>query len=694
MSFPPPLYLSLRSKLLLVGLVLLCIPWIALQSLQITRAFLLDGQAQAQLLLSEGIASLLTERAALLKNPGAANDNADLPVYRADGRIRIDGYNDDWPSLRRLGNYYGHPQSGFSLVTAEQGSQLYVLIDVYDNQLIARNPGNSQLDQHDQMRLRFVDQHGQSNFLLIPYEGTGVVNALSTDASWLRLKSRFGDFRITAYSRQTAQGYRLELALPLAELGEVPALSLHMLDVSSKSQPTLSSTTSNPHYDIDNLLVFRLPALEQTLHQLNLQAQRVWLIDSQLRVRATGGDLNQNDRGTQNNAAPSLTPGDLFAHLLLNTSPAQTLPTQTTVTREDQWLTEVLAGESAVQQRDGLLLTAHPIRDAHGVVGIVLVEQSINHLLMLQRASLTRIVNLTLLAFLAVAAVVLLFTARLTRRIRLLDTATRQARDNAGRLQDDLLIDTRRGGDELDDLARNIALMLTQIREHQQFLHNIPRTLRHEINNPLNTISTSLQSLSDESKLRDAKPLESAQRGLQKIGLMVQKLADAASLEAALAIEDMEAVNIAALLRSYLDNREKRIGSPCFALTASERPLWIEGCDLYLEQMLDKIIDNALDFRNQDSLIQVALGVVQNRVVLTISNRGPTLNEARLTEIFQLMSSQRTNSQSNDGHFGLGLYVAKTIAEHHRGAIRAGNLEDGSGVRFTLSFPLLPVTPP
>ena len=33
------------------------------------------------------------------------------------------------------------------------------------------------------------------------------------------------------------------------------------------------------------------------------------------------------------------------------------------------------------------------------------------------------------------------------------------------------------------------------MHQHNQFLENMPRTLRHEINNPLNTLSTSLHNL-------------------------------------------------------------------------------------------------------------------------------------------------------------------------------------------------------
>ena len=56
--------------------------------------------------------------------------------------------------------------------------------------------------------------------------------------------------------------------------------------------------------------------------------------------------------------------------------------------------------------------------------------------------------------------------------------------------------------------------MLSRMHQHNQFLENMPRTLRHEINNPLNTLSTSLHNLAatDDGTERE-RHLESAQRG-------------------------------------------------------------------------------------------------------------------------------------------------------------------------------------
>jgi signal transduction histidine kinase len=54
------------------------------------------------------------------------------------------------------------------------------------------------------------------------------------------------------------------------------------------------------------------------------------------------------------------------------------------------------------------------------------------------------------------------------------------------------------------------------------------------------------------------------------------------------------------------------------------------------------------------------------------------------------MISARTERAGDEPHLGLGLYIARLIAEFHGGTITAANLPDGSGVSVRLTLPLAP----
>jgi K+-sensing histidine kinase KdpD len=107
------------------------------------------------------------------------------------------------------------------------------------------------------------------------------------------------------------------------------------------------------------------------------------------------------------------------------------------------------------------------------------------------------------------------------------------------------------------------------------------------------------------------------------------------------------------------------------------------GAPELLIQMLDKLIDNAVGFSAHGDTITIALGEKHERYTLSVSNPGPPLPEQMRTQLFDSMVSVRQGGE--DKHLGLGLYVAKLIAEGHDGSIAASN--DADGVTFTVSLP-------
>jgi K+-sensing histidine kinase KdpD len=71
---------------------------------------------------------------------------------------------------------------------------------------------------------------------------------------------------------------------------------------------------------------------------------------------------------------------------------------------------------------------------------------------------------------------------------------------------------------------------------------------------------------------------------------------------------------------------------------------------------------------------------------LSVSNEGPLLPGGFAHKLFDSLVSVRENG-GKAGHLGLGLHIARLIADFHGGRLDAADREDGSGVVFTLSLP-------
>jgi K+-sensing histidine kinase KdpD len=103
--------------------------------------------------------------------------------------------------------------------------------------------------------------------------------------------------------------------------------------------------------------------------------------------------------------------------------------------------------------------------------------------------------------------------------------------------------------------------------------------------------------------------------------------------------------------------------------------------------MLDKLIDNAVDFSKPGSTITMGLTVDTNNLTLFVTNHGPTIPANMIDNVFDSMVSVRDSNPDNRLHFGIGLYVVRIIAEHHGGKASAVNLLNGNGVTIRVVLP-------
>ena len=222
-------------------------------------------------------------------------------------------------------------------------------------------------------------------------------------------------------------------------------------------------------------------------------------------------------------------------------------------------------------------------------------------------------------------------------------------------------------------------------QERLTWLENLARFLRHELKNQTVAMGTSLDlAESAPSGVRPERYLERARRSLSRMNRLVQSATEATSLEAALAVESTEPVDLSGVVgERVLVYRQANLHRRVRADIAPG--LEIEGQEDRIVQLLDKLLDNAVEHTVEGGDIRVTLKRDGADALLAVENEGERLapNRDALFDAFVTVGKDGEGGQN----LGLGLFVAKAIAESHGGTIEARDGAEGSGACFEVRLP-------
>jgi len=118
----------------------------------------------------------------------------------------------------------------------------------------------------------------------------------------------------------------------------------------------------------------------------------------------------------------------------------------------------------------------------------------------------------------------------------------------------------------------------------------------------------------------------------------------------------------------------------------------IEEVDVYgdatrLQQIVTNLLNNAIKFTDEGGRIEVVLKRVGQEAVLSVADTGVGISPDMLSRVFDVFQQAGTQ-QRRKGGLGLGLAIAKQLAEAHGGSLTALSEGEGKGSIFTLRLPL------
>lgn len=714
---------GIRSKLVFMSAFLLVIPWLGYQYILEMEDYLRRGQEQTVLGTAQALATALNERPELFDEGSysPARRTEDLYVYPIFSALSLnDGSLVDWGEYQRYevaydnsaylrteltpSRYYDRPDTlSYRTMVGSHNGSLYAYFKVRDDKIVYRSRDSLRVNRSDFLRISMLNREGTGvdHFIVAPHEPE-FLYPFSVDENF---SNPVHEERISGQWYETDEGYEIELQIPFDMLGS--RLGFALFDVDDPDTRAMSTAIAT--YDtatINDLGSLRLPTpeIDRIVAGMGQSNSRIQVVDRSGRVLLTAGDI-QTATGLTLVPPDTLTASNpIFAFIqerILNPVYYQILTKPSNdffdelysgVTREGAHIDAALNGEAFTQFRSltntqtRLLEAAHPILADGEVLGAVVVDQNMNGLRTFRNQALETLFNTILAVMLVVVLGLFLFASRISSRIRGLRNQAERIIDDSGRVQNTIV--PSRNSDEIGDLSRSFANIVERLSQYTSYLENMSSRLSHELRTPVTVVRSSIENLAMNSKDEDtAVYVARAEEGISRLNLILTNMSEATRLEQMLQTSDKERIDVNAVVYGCVEGYKLAYPESKFELVTEEGKLFINGVPEYVAQLLDKLAANAVEFSYPDQAIVFECRTLRDHILVRVSNAGPYLPEAMKDRVFESMISVRPQEKQKEPHLGMGLHIARLIAEYHGGSIRAENRIDTEGVTIGVVFP-------
>ena len=244
--------------------------------------------------------------------------------------------------------------------------------------------------------------------------------------------------------------------------------------------------------------------------------------------------------------------------------------------------------------------------------------------------------------------------------------------------------------DELGILSKSMDEMTNELQNRINTAENFSRDLVHEIRNPLASLKSAAEIISDsENKEQKNKLIKIVSHDVERIERLITDYSQILKDEAAISSEKMISLDLKKILTSVVDDfnniyNSKRGISVKLTTNGSEK-YNILGIENRLEQIVANLLDNSVSFSEDNKEIKVILNSESSsKIKLNVIDEGRGFKEIDTGKIFKRFYSNRPDKFGE--HSGLGLNIAKSLVELHNGTITAKNNKD-KGANIEIIFP-------
>ncbi|MGO4373502.1 ATP-binding protein [Paenibacillus sp. MCAF20] len=249
--------------------------------------------------------------------------------------------------------------------------------------------------------------------------------------------------------------------------------------------------------------------------------------------------------------------------------------------------------------------------------------------------------------------------------------------------------------EQLSEINSELAMRVDELTRMEHWRKELLMNISHDLKTPITLIRGYIDAITDGT-IAPADTgiyLKRIYEDIQTINQFVRNLNELSLLETRQLSAEFDSVNAAAFFDTAAakwtayTRLEKR---PFIAVRPQlSAPLIINGDKHLIARVIDNLIDNALKYSNADCPISFTMEHAAEAVIFRVTDAGAGIPEDALPFIFNSFYRVDRSRNSRIPGSGLGLSIAKEIADIHGGELTVSlNEINGSGCVFSLLIPL------
>jgi PAS domain S-box-containing protein len=246
-------------------------------------------------------------------------------------------------------------------------------------------------------------------------------------------------------------------------------------------------------------------------------------------------------------------------------------------------------------------------------------------------------------------------------------------------------------------VALENARMFSMVREASRLKDEFLASLSHELRTPLNAVLGYARMLRAGvvSPDKQARAIDTIERNATSLAQIVEDVLDISRIISGKIRLDVQPVDVPRVVNNAVDVVSPAADAKGVRLETVLDPLAspVSGDPERLQQVLWNLLSNAVKFTGRGGKVQVRLARVNSHIEISVADTGVGIAPDFLPHVFERFRQADAGIARERGGLGLGLSIAKQLAEMHGGTIEAASGGVDRGSTFTLRLPMMIVHP-